>query len=139
MLYPKRTKFRKYQKGFKGAKLCDGALLSRGKYGIKSLEAGRLSSKVIEATRRSISHSFRRKAKIWVRIFADIPVTKKPAEVRMGKGKGSVDHWIARIVEGQILFEFDGVRAQVAKQAAILASHKLGLSTKFIDLGKPPF
>jgi large subunit ribosomal protein L16 len=133
MLYPKRTKFRKYQKGRceRGAK--DGRQLSFGKYGIKACEAGRLSYQTIEAARRAISRKFRRSGQIWVRVFADIPITAKPTEVRMGKGKGNPVGWITRISEGQILFEMDGVSFSNAQQAVNLASQKLNLSTKFVQ------
>nr|YP_010881165.1 ribosomal protein L16 [Pellia epiphylla]WIA66708.1 ribosomal protein L16 [Pellia epiphylla var. borealis]QDE10586.1 ribosomal protein L16 [Pellia epiphylla]WIA66667.1 ribosomal protein L16 [Pellia epiphylla]WIA66749.1 ribosomal protein L16 [Pellia epiphylla var. borealis]WIA66790.1 ribosomal protein L16 [Pellia epiphylla] len=134
MLYPKRTKFRKYRRGRcnKGCKE-DGSteLLCFGKYGIKSCEAGRISYQAIEAARRAISRKFRRNSKIWVRVFADIPITSKPAEVRMGKGKGNTKGWIARVLKGQISFEMDCVSLSNAQQAAILAAHKLGLSIKF--------
>ena len=133
VLYPKRTKFRKYQKGrFKGCK-ADGTQLCFGKYGMKSCEAGRISYQAIEAARRAISREFRRNGQIWVRVFADIPITSKPTEVRMGKGKGNSTGWIARVVEGQILFEMDGVSLSNAQQAATLAAHKLCLSTKFVQ------
>lgn len=131
MLYPKRTKFRKYRKGrCKGCK-ADGTELCFGKYGIKSCEAGRISYQAIEAARRAISRKFRRNSKIWVRVFADIPITSKPAEVRMGKGKGNTKGWIARVLKGQILFEMDCVSLSNAQQAATLAAHKLGVSIKF--------
>jgi len=117
VLYPKRTKFRKYQKGrFKGCK-ADGTQLCFGKYGMKSCEAGRISYQAIEAARRAISREFRRNGQIWVRVFADIPITSKPTEVRMGKGKGNSTGWIARVVEGQILFDMDGVSLSDAQQA----------------------
>nr|YP_006234379.1 ribosomal protein L16 [Phlegmariurus squarrosus]YP_010704332.1 ribosomal protein L16 [Huperzia crispata]AEV55718.1 ribosomal protein L16 [Phlegmariurus squarrosus]WCP18608.1 ribosomal protein L16 [Huperzia crispata] len=133
MLYPKRTKFRKYQKGrCKGCR-ADGTQLGFGKYGIKSCEAGRISYQAIEAARRAISRKFRRNGQVWVRVLADIPITSKPTEVRMGKGKGNPTGWIARVVEGQISFEMDGVSLSNAQQAATLAAHKLCLSTKFVQ------
>ncbi len=132
VLYPKCTRFRKYQKGrFKGCK-ADGTQLCFGKYGMKSCKAGRISYQAIEAARRIISREFRRNGQIWVRVFADIPITSKPTEVRMGKGKGNSTGWIARVVEGQILFEMDGVSLSNAQKAAALAAHKLCLSTKFV-------
>nr|AHG58952.1 ribosomal protein L16 [Bazzania trilobata] len=131
MLYPKRTKFRKYRKGRCEGCEADGTELCFGKYGIKSCEAGRISYQAIEAARRAISRKFRRNSKIWVRVFADIPITSKPAEVRMGKGKGNTKGWIARVSKGQILFEMDCVSLSNAQQAATLAAHKLGLSIKF--------
>jgi large subunit ribosomal protein L16 len=135
MLYPKRTKFRKYQKGPIGPHSCqvDGTHLSFGKYGIKACQPGRISYQTIEAARRAISRKFRRNGQIWVRVFADIPITSKPTEVRMGKGKGSPTGWIARISEGQILFEMDGITLSIAKQAAALVKQKLNISTKFVE------
>nr|YP_009674910.1 ribosomal protein L16 [Haplomitrium hookeri]QDE12951.1 ribosomal protein L16 [Haplomitrium hookeri] len=131
MLYPKRTKFRKYRKGRCKACKADGTQLSFGRYGTKSCEAGRISYQAIEAARRAISRKFRRNSEIWVRVFADIPITSKPAEVRMGKGKGNTKGWIARVLEGQIPFEMDCVSLSNAQQAAVLAAHKPGLSMKF--------
>lgn len=133
MLYPKRTKFRKYQKG-RVNKLTSSNLESPsfGKYAIQSTESCRLSYQTIEATRRVITRKLRKIAKVWVRIFADIPVTSKPAEVRMGKGKGNPTGWIARVSKGQILFEMDGIALSQAQQAARLASYKLKLRCRFI-------
>nr|YP_008816038.1 ribosomal protein L16 [Closterium baillyanum]AGZ90249.1 ribosomal protein L16 [Closterium baillyanum] len=133
MLYPKRTKYRKYQKGRCHSGSVDGTQLSFGKYGIKACEAGRCEAKTIEAARRAISRKFRRSGQIWVRVFADVPITSKPTEVRMGKGKGNPTGWITRISEGQILFEMDGVTFSNAQQAAALATQKLSLSTKFVQ------
>lgn len=137
MHYPKQTKFRKYQKGFASGCKPEGSKLSFGRFGIKSLEATRVSSQIIEATRRTISRKLKRSGQIWVRVFADIPVSQKPAEVRMGKGKGQPSFWIARVQTGQLLFEMDGVSLQNAQQAAILASHKLGFRTKFVQWVEP--
>ena len=134
MLYPKRTKFRKYQKGTTGRSCqVDGTHLSFGKYGIKVCQPGRISYQTIEAARRAISRKFRRSGQIWVRIFADIPITSKPTEVRMGKGKGAVSGWIARVSKGQIIFEMDGITISIAKQAAALVKQKFNLSTKFVE------
>lgn len=135
MLYPKRTKFRKSQKNPIGIHCCqpDGTQLSFGKYGIKACRSGRISYQTIEAARRTISRKFRRNGQIWVRIFADIPITSKPAEVRMGKGKGNPIGWVARISSGQVLFEMDGVTSSIAKQASGLIKHKLNLPVKFIE------
>jgi large subunit ribosomal protein L16 len=134
MLYPKRTKFRKYQKGrCHSLKARSGTQLSFAKYGIKACEPGRLPYQTIEAARRAISRKFRRNGQIWVRVFADIPITSKPTEVRMGKGKGNPTGWITRISEGQVLFEMDGVTLSSAQQAALLATQKLNLSTKFVQ------
>lgn len=134
MLYPKRTKYSKYRKG-RCSRRCkpDGTQLGFGRYGIKSCRAGRLSYRAIEAARRAMSGQFRRNGKIWVRVFADLPITGKPTEVRMGRGKGNPTGWVARVSTGQILFEMDGVTLSNARQAATLAAHKLSLSTKFVQ------
>jgi large subunit ribosomal protein L16 len=132
MLIPKRTKYRKYQKGaIKGIKP-NTTFLKFGKYGVKSLEAARIPAKTIEAVRRVMTRKFKRSGQIWIRIFPDIPVTAKPAEVRMGKGKGSTSYWICRIKRGQILFEIDKVPYALAKQAVTLAFYKLPVKAKFI-------
>lgn len=134
MLVPKRTKFRKYQKGrIKGIKP-NTPHLRFGRYGLKAVNSGRIPARTIEAVRRVISRKFRRTGQIWIRIFPDIPISAKPAEVRMGKGKGSVSFWVARVQRGQILFEMDGISPLLAKQAAILASYKLPVKTKFLIL-----
>lgn len=133
MLYPKRTKFRKYFKGRTKALKPDGINLSFGQYGIKACASGRIHYQTIEAARRAISRKFRRSGQIWVRVFADIPVTSKPTEVRMGKGKGNPTGWVARVAEGQILFEMNGVSHSMAFQAALLAGHKLNLPTQFVQ------
>nr|YP_003587232.1 ribosomal protein L16 [Citrullus lanatus]ACV96644.1 ribosomal protein L16 [Citrullus lanatus] len=134
MLYPKRTKYSKYRKGrcSRGCKP-DGTQLGFGRYGIQSCRAGRLSYRAIEAARRAIIGQFRRNGKIWVRVFADLPITGKPTEVRMGRGKGNPTGWIARVSTGQILFEMDGVSLSNARQAATLAAHKPCSSTKFVQ------
>lgn len=134
MPYPKRTRYRKYRKGIcsRGCET-DGTQLGFGRYGIKSCGAGRLSYRAIEAARRAISGQFRRNGKIWVRVFADPPITGKPTEVRTGKGKGNPTGWIARASTGQIPFEMDGVSLSNARQAAILAAHKPCSSTKFVQ------
>lgn len=136
MLYPKRTKYRKFQKGRRAEGRCqvDGTpVCAFGKFGIKALRPGRISYQTIEAARRAISRKFRRTGQIWVRVFADIAISRKPTEVRMGKGKGNPTGWIARISEGQILFEMDGVTLANARQASILAAQKLNIPTKFIQ------
>lgn len=132
MLLPKRTKFRKYQKGrIKGIKP-NTTGLRFGQYGIKALDIGRIPARTLEAVRRVMTRKFKRTGKIWIRIFPDIPVSAKPAEVRMGKGKGSPNYWVARVQRGQILFELDGISLELAKQAANLAYYKLPIKTKFI-------
>lgn len=134
MLQPKRTKYRKYQKGrIKGIKP-NTTELKFGRYGLKSLETGRITARTLEAVRRVLTRKFKRTGQIWIRIFPDIAVSSKPAEVRMGKGKGSPEYWICRVQKGQILFEMDGISSQLAQQAAILAYYKLPLKTKFISL-----
>ena len=132
MLFPKRTKYRKYQKGRMGGIKSNITFLQFGKFGIKSLDAARIPAKTIEAVRRVMTRKFKRSGQIWIRIFPDIPVTAKPAEVRMGKGKGGINHWICRVKQGQILFEMDRVPFQLAKQAAHLAFYKLPVRAKFI-------
>jgi large subunit ribosomal protein L16 len=133
MLQPKRTKFRRYQKGkIKGIKP-NTTRLAFGQYGLKALESGRIPSKTLEAVRRVLTRKFKRMGQIWIRIFPDIAVSSKPAEVRMGKGKGAPSFWVCRIKQGQILFEMDGIPLQLAQQAATLAYYKLPLKTKFIS------
>ena len=132
MLHPKRTKFRKYQKGRVQGILSNTTMLQFGQYGIKALETGRIPAKNLEAVRRVLTRKFKRTGQIWIRVFPDIAISAKPAEVRMGKGKGSPSYWVCRIQKGQILFEMDGISSQLAKQAALLAYYKLPLKTKFI-------
>lgn len=132
MLSPKRTKFRKYQKGNIKRIQSNNIPLRFGKYGLKSLESGKISASTIEAVRRTITRKLKRSGKIWIKIFPDIPVTQKPLEVRMGKGKGAPSFWICRIKAGQILFEIDGISLQLAKQAFKLADSKLPIKTQFI-------
>ena len=134
MFQPKRTKYRKFQKGQIGGKVSNKSSLSFGKFAMKSLEAGRLSSQVIEAVRRTMTRKLRRNGQIWIRIFPDISVSEKPAEVRMGKGKGNPSFWISRIKKGQVLFELDGISLELAKQAVFLGAQKIPLSTKFIQI-----
>jgi large subunit ribosomal protein L16 len=134
MFQPKRTKYRKFQKGQISGKISNTMSLSFGKYGLKSIEAGRLSSQVIEAVRRTMTRKLRRSGQIWIRVFPDIAVSEKPAEVRMGKGKGNPSFWISRIKKGQILFELDGITIELAKQAVFLGAQKIPLSTKFIQI-----
>jgi len=134
MLQPKRTKFRKFQKGRIGGTRSNLQELSFGRFAIKSLQAGRISAQVIEAVRRTLTRTFRRRGHIWIRIFPDIAVSKKPAEVRMGKGKGSTEYWMCRVQAGHILFEMDGVSYELAKHASRLVSHKFPLATHFVSL-----
>lgn len=132
MLSPKRTKFRKYQKGTIGGIKPNTITLKFGKYGLKALESGKITARTIEAVRRAITRKFKKSGKLWIKIFPDIPVTQKPLEVRMGKGKGAPSFWICRIQAGQVLFEMDGVSSQLAFQAAKLAAYKLPIKTELV-------
>lgn len=132
MLSPKRTTYRKYRKGVLRGVRPNTTYLQFGQYGLKALETGRIPARTIEAVRRVLTRRFKRTGRIWIRIFPDIPITTKPAEVRMGKGKGAPSAWVARVQRGQILFEMDGIPPQLARQAARLAYYKLPLSTKFV-------
>ena len=132
MLQPKRTKFRKMQKGKMKGNASRGAELSFGSFGIKSLEPAWITSRQIEAARIAVTRFMKREGQVWIRIFPDKPVTKKPAEVRMGKGKGAPEYWVAPIKPGTILFEAEGVPLETAKEAMRLAAQKLPVTTKFI-------
>lgn len=132
MLQPKRTKFRKQQKGRNRGIAVKGSQVSFGEYGLKALGRGRLTARQIEAARRAIARSIKRGGKIWLRVFPDKPITKKPLEVRQGKGKGNVEYWVALIQPGRMLFEIEGVPEELAKQAFILAAAKLPFSTTFV-------
>lgn len=131
MLSPKRTKFQKYQKNCTWKTKHNNQTLSFGKYGIKSCSCWRLPAKTIEAIRRVITRKFKRNGKVWICVFPDIPVTKKPAEVRMGKGKGSLHFWAANIAKGHILFEMDGIPEQQAFEAFSLVQEKLPFPVQF--------
>ncbi len=128
---PKKTKYRKVQKG-RNRGFSNSTQICFGTYGLKAITRGRLSSKQIEAARRVIAHSVKRQVIIWIRIFPDKPITKKPLEVRMGKGKGDVDHWVAVIKPGAILYEIADINENVAKHALLLASAKLSIKTVFV-------
>jgi large subunit ribosomal protein L16 len=132
MLQPKRTKFRKMQKGRMKGAATRGAELSFGSFGVKSLEAAWITSRQIEAARIAVTRFMKREGQVWIRIFPDKPVTKKPAEVRMGKGKGAPEYWVAVVRPGRIIFEAEGVPLEVAKEALRLAAQKLPVQTKFI-------
>ena len=134
MLMPKRVKYRKQMRGRMRGKAYRGAEISFGDYGLKALEPGWVTARQIEAARRAIVRSMRRRGKFWIRIFPDKPVTKKPAETRMGKGKGNVEFWVAVVKPGRILFELEGVDHGVAKEAMRLASHKLPVKTRFVAI-----
>lgn len=132
MLAPKRVKFRKQQKGRMKGTAYRGSSLSFGDFGLKAMECGRISSRQIEAARIAITRHVKRGGKVWIRFFPDKPVTKKPAETRMGKGKGAPEGWVAIIKPGRMLYEIKGVPEEVARQALLLASHKLPISTRFV-------
>ena len=133
MLQPKRTKYRKAQKGRIHGNAKGGASLNFGAYGLKAITPGRITARQIAAARRTITRHMRRQGRIWIRIFPDIPVSTKPAEVRQGKGKGTPEYWIARVKRGRIIFELDGVTELVARRAFELASAKLPNQTKFVQ------
>ena len=133
MLQPKRTKYRKAQKGRIKGYAKGGSSLNFGSYGLKAITPGRVTARQIEAARRTITRHMRRQGRIWIRIFPDIPVSTKPAEVRQGKGKGTPEYWVARVKPGRILFELDGVTEPVARRAFELASAKLPNETKFVQ------
>lgn len=132
MLQPKRTKFRKMQKGRMKGVASRGAELSFGSFGVKTLEAAWITSRQIEAARIAVTRFMKREGQVWIRIFPDKPVTKKPAEVRMGKGKGAPEYWVAVVRPGRIIFEAEGVPIEVAKEALRLAAQKLPVQTKFV-------
>ena len=132
MLSPKSMKFRKAHKGRIHGKAKGGYKLNFGSYGLKAVSPERVTARQIEAARRAMTRHMKRAGRVWIRIFPDVPVTLKPAEVRQGKGKGSVEYWICRVKPGRILFELDGVSVDVARQAFALAAAKLPLKTRFV-------
>ena len=132
MLQPKRTKFRKQHKGRNNGIAVRGSSVSFGEYGLKSTGRGRITARQIEAARRSISRHVKRTGKMWIRIFPDKPITKKPLEVRMGKGKGSVEYWVAQVKPGTMLYEIQGVSEELAREAFTLAAAKLPIKTTFV-------
>ena len=133
MLQPMRTKFRKAHKGRIHGVATSGASLTFGEYGLKAMEPDRVSARQIEAARRAMTRHMKRAGRVWIRIFPDVPVSKKPIEVRMGKGKGTPELWVCRIKPGRILFEIDGVPVQVAREALELAAAKLPIKTRFVQ------
>lgn len=133
MLQPKRTKFRKQFKGRIHGNSKGGTELNFGAYGLKAVEPERVTARQIEAARRAITRYMKRAGRVWIRIFPDLPVTSKPTEVRMGKGKGSVDYWAARVAPGRVMFELDGVPEDVAREALRLGAAKLPVKTRFIQ------
>ncbi len=133
MLQPKRTKFRKAHKGrIKGA-ATSGATLSFGQFGLKAMEPDRVTARQIEAARRAMTRHMKRAGRVWIRIYPDVPVSKKPLEVRMGSGKGAPELWVVRIKPGRILFEIDGVSTTLAREALDLAAAKLPIKTRFVE------
>ena len=132
MLQPKRTKYRKQMKGKNRGLASQGNKVSFGEYGLKATDRGRITARQIEAARKAMTRHIRRGGKIWIRIFPDKPITKKPLEVRQGKGKGNVEYWVAQIQPGRILYETSGVDENLAKEALKLAASKLPVDTKFV-------
>ena len=132
MLQPMRTKFRKAHKGRIHGTATSGASFAFGQYGLKALEPERVTARQIEAARRAMTRHMKRSGRVWIRIFPDVPVSKKPLEVRMGSGKGTPELWVARVKPGRIMFEIDGVPIQLAKEALALAAAKLPIKTRFV-------
>ncbi|MES9832265.1 MAG: 50S ribosomal protein L16 [Candidatus Thiodiazotropha sp. LLP2] len=132
MLQPKRTKFRKQHKGRNRGLAFAGSSVSFGEYGLKSTGRGRITARQIEAARRAITRHVKRGGKIWIRVFPDKPITKKPLEVRQGKGKGNVEYWVAQIQPGRMLYEIEGISEEIAREAFALASAKLPVATSFV-------
>ncbi|MEE9524317.1 MAG: 50S ribosomal protein L16 [Thermodesulfovibrionales bacterium] len=132
MLMPKKVKFRKMQKGRMNGKAYRGSSVSFGEFGLKAMEPGWITSRQIEAARIAITRHVKRGGKVWIRIFPDKPITKKPAETRMGKGKGNPEYWVAVVKPGRILYEMSGVSEEVAKEAFRLAMYKLPIATRFV-------
>ena len=135
-LMPKRTKHRKMQKGRNRGKATRGNTVTYGEYGLQALEAGWITSNQIEAARVAMTRFIKRGGKVWIKIFPDKPITKKPAETRMGSGKGSLEYWVAPVKPGRIMFEMAGVSEEIAREAFRLAAHKLPVKTKFVTVDK---
>src|SRR5918995_1156576 len=133
MLQPKKTKYRKQFKGRIHGNAKGGFTLNFGSYGLKSVEPERVTARQIEAARRAITRQMKRQGRVWIRVFPDVPVTSKPAEVRMGSGKGAVDFWACRVKPGRIMFEIDGVSEEVAREALRLGAAKLSVKTRFVQ------
>lgn len=133
MLQPKKTKFRKAHKGRIHGNAKGGTQLSFGSYGLKAMSPERVTARQIEAARRAITRHVKRQGKVWIRIFPDVPVSKKPLEVRQGKGKGSVEYWACRVKPGRIMFEMEGISQELAREALALAAAKLPVQTKFVS------
>src|SRR3954447_26794328 len=133
MLQPKKTKFRKAFKGRIRGPSKGGTQLNFGQFGLKAMEPERVTARQIEAARRALTRHMKRAGRVWIRVFCDVPVSKKPIEVRMGKGKGAPEYWVARVAPGRIMFEVDGVPEQIAREAFELAAAKLPIKTRFIQ------
>ena len=133
MLQPKRTKFRKQFKGRNRGLATTGSKVSFGEYGLKAVERGMITARQIEAARRAMTRHIKRGGKIWIRVFPDVPVSKKPLEVRMGKGKGNVEYWVCKIQPGRVLYEMEGVNETIAREAFRLAAAKLPFKTSFVS------
>ena len=133
MMQPKRTRFRKAFKGRISGNTKGGAFLNFGEYGLKALEPERVTARQIEAARRALTRHMKRAGRVWIRIYPDVPVSKKPLEVRMGSGKGGIELWVTRVKPGRILFELDGVSVELAKEALALAAAKLPIKTRFVQ------
>ena len=133
MIQPKKTKFRKQQKGKLRGFATSGAKVSFGEFGLKAITRGRVTARQIEAARRAMTRHIKRGGKVWIRIFPDVPITKKPVEVRMGKGKGNVEYWVAKVQPGKVLYEMEGVSEDVAREAFRLAAAKLPVLTTFVS------
>ena len=133
MLQPKKTRFRKAHKGRIKGVATSGATLSFGQFGLKAMEPDRITARQIEAARRAMTRHMKRAGRVWIRVFPDVPVSKKPLEVRMGSGKGAPEYWVVRIKPGRILFEIDGVTTALAKEALSLAAAKLPIKTRFVE------
>jgi large subunit ribosomal protein L16 len=133
MLQPKRTKFRKQFKGRNRGLATTGSKVSFGEFGLKAVERGKITARQIEAARRAMTRHVKRGGKIWIRVFPDVPVSKKPLEVRMGKGKGNVEYWVCKIQPGRVLYEMEGVNEDIAREAFRLAAAKLPFKTTFVS------
>ena len=133
MMQPKKTKFRKAHKGRIHGVASSGATLAFGQFGLKAMEPDRVTARQIEAARRALTRHMKRAGRVWIRVFPDVPVTAKPTEVRMGKGKGSVEYWACRVKPGRVMFEIDGVSEELAREALRLGSAKLSVKTRFIQ------
>jgi large subunit ribosomal protein L16 len=133
MMQPKKTKFRKAHKGRIHGTATSGAALSFGQFGLKAMEPDRVTARQIEAARRALTRHMKRAGRVWIRVFPDVPVSKKPAEVRMGSGKGAPELWVVRIKPGRVMFEIDGVPVGIAREALALAAAKLPIKTRFVE------